>query len=114
MCIAMNPSRQTNTLLLQVDESPIDAETALQDNIILTSRSEMPSKYKEKCVRAPSPWVVLIGRLIVICVIPMILTMTLQQTSRGQQEKAKALQHSIRQIRAVHDRQSQMMANLDI
>ena len=64
MCIVMNTSRQTNTMLLQVDKSPIDAEITLQDNIIFTSRSEMPSKYKEKCVRVPSPWVVLISQFI--------------------------------------------------
>merc|ERR1740124_427549 len=116
----MNPSRQINTLLLQVDETVLHAETALhtetelQDNIIFTSRSEMPSKYKKECVRAPSPWVVLISRLIVICVIPMILIATLQQTARGQQEKAEALQFSIRQIRTVQDRQSELMANFDI
>jgi len=113
MCIARNPYRQADTLLLQVNESPIDAATALQDNIIFTSRSETPLEYEEEYVKAPSSWVNLISRVIVICVIPMIIV-TLQRTSRAQDEEMKALQLSMLRMRTLHKRQSRILEDLDI
>lgn len=115
MCIARNPYRDTNTLLLQVEEeNPILTATASHDNIIYTSYiHETPSKHEEECVNTSSSFFNLIGRLVIICLIPMIIV-SLLRTSRTQEEEVKALQISMIRIRKLHDRQSRMLEDLDI
>lgn len=113
MCVARNPYRQPNTLLLQLDESPLDAATTSQDNTIFTSTFETPSKHEEECVKTPSQLLNIIMQLILICIISMIMV-SLQQTSRAQQGEAKALQLSMIRIRALHDSQIRILADLDM
>lgn len=116
MCVARNPYRQTNTLLLQVDENLIDAATALQDNIILASRSETLLKEEEECVQTSSYlsslWN-LISLFICICVIPMAIA-TLQHKSTAQGEDIKAIQMSMQRIRVLRDKQTRSLADLEI
>jgi len=115
MCIARNPYSQTNSLLLDFDESPIDAATAAHDNIILTSRIEThtPTYYhhEEKCAKEVSPVWSLIRFFALTCA-GLIIIYTLQRKSIAQEEEIEALQKSMLRLRTWHESQARRMADM--
>lgn len=116
MCIARNPYSQRNALLIEFDESPIDAATASQDNIIQTSRIETPHTptyyhHEENFGKAPSPVWSLIRFGALVCV-ALIVILTLQRKKIAQDEEIEALQTSMLRLRTWHESQTRRMADL--
>jgi len=98
MCITKNPCSQSNTLLLQFDERPIDAVNASHDNIIIRPT---PIYHKEKDQKTISSDSNLIRLVIYICAALMII-FTLNQESILEQE-IESLQKSVLRLRTLQE-----------
>jgi len=87
MCIASDPYREPNTILLEFDESLINAATGSQNNNInFSSIRATPSKQESTSVKKYSSWSNFIRNLMLVFILPIIIFF-LYQKFRVQREE---------------------------
>ena len=98
MCLASNPYRQPNTLLLEFDESLINAATVSQAS---------PSKREDASVKKHISWSKFIRLLILVCFFPIVLVILYGNIIAQREEidaQMDAIQATMLRIHALRDR----------